>query len=515
MTSAFAYSMTWWLWSAWIENPRGAKLPLYSFAAQTEAEVAPIDRIELPLPSGAKLVKAETRLLQVSGDEWLRQNCDANSEIRIDEVLRGAPRLVAGVSRETFCSAFGQSAAKVQHYTGGMTGNILIKEFPDVRLVIEFLCQELGLNFRKEFAGHLGGFDVFKLKPPFGGLTPFECQVIKDGGPSRLRLVREDASCRLSVCVRMDSLGEVVTQKLVTWADGDVMLEFAMGEYVDRTNVEVYDVASGELVYQDDTTYAMEIHVDMGIAGRTLHHQDTLSRRAASLGQQGHRRASQTTAQTRQHMSVGTSDLRSHVRLLQATVAQITGWSADRWFARGVGEELDVIDHMNSILNDAQIDRAILVDPFFGEEALRRFVLRIQNSDLKLSVIMSWGRTDPDTAKPVPGSARPNHERLADLIRAISPVIACGLKVLNLVTGNGEQAFHDRYLAIYRRSGECDIWSLSNSINAMAANWPFCMTQLTGLARWHAQRYLEGLESGNDPTSTKTISATYRWPEEQ
>jgi hypothetical protein len=193
----------------------------------------------------------------------------------------------------------------------------------------------------------------------------------------------------------------------------------------------------------------------------------------------------------------------------------MTAFTADRWFARGVGAELDVIDHINGLLGDADVQRAILVDPFFGEEALRRFILRLQNVNLSLSVITSWGRTDPDTARLLAQGSPPNEARLANLIRAVAPVLACDLQVQNIVASGGDQAFHDRYLAVYRAGSGCQIWSLSNSINAMAMNWPFCMCELKGLARWQAQRYLEELERGHDLTDNKALAVTYRWPEVQ
>jgi hypothetical protein len=474
-----------------------------------------LGRIELPLPSGAKLVKAEVRLTQTRGEEWIRQIGDVNSEIRLDEVLDGAPRLPARLSRTVLAAAFGQSPAIVRHYAGCLAASALRKEFPDTLCAVNFLSQELGLNFRKEFAGHLGGFDLFLIRPPFDGATPFHWQVAQVCGTKLFRLFRVDAGSGLTVRVRMECLGETVTQRLVRWENGNTTLDLSMDDNVDNISVEVYDFESGDLIYQDECGFTMEVHLSLGLAGRTLQHQDALSNRAISLGDQAVRRASQTTTQARQLVSVGVTDLRTQITALRRVVEQTTERSADRWFARGVGEELDVIDHINTLLNDIQVKRAILVDPFFGEEALRRFILRVQNSDLSLSVITSWGHTDPDTAQPVSDRARPNYERLGDLIQAITPVIACNLSVLNLVTGSGEQAFHDRYLAVYRQDGECLIWLLSNSINAMAMNWPFCMSQLTGLARWHAQRYLEGLESGNDLTSSKTLTVTYQRPGNQ
>lgn len=507
--------MAWWIWSAWIEQPQGAPLPIYSFAAQTNAEPASAERVSYSLPSGRDLVKVEARLEPARGDTWIREIGNVTNEIRLDEILDGAPRLQTLGRRVVQSTAFGQSPVVVNHYVGLEPASELKQHFADGKYAIDFISRELGLDFNKFFSGHLGGFDLFEMKYPFDGPAVFYSDIVRNNALRILRLYRTEPSGNLTVRVCMQSLGETVSQRLTDWENGGTTLDLIIDESVDSTSVEVYSPGSGELIYKEESTYVMEISVDMGITGRTLHLRDNLSKRAGSLGPTAQRRSSEVTALTKEMTGIGSNDIREQVKGMQRAADQMTGWSADRWFARGVGEELGVIDHINSLLNRAQIERAILVDPFFGEDAFRRFILRVQNSDLSLSVITSWGRTDPDTALPVLETAKTNDERLSSLMEAAAPAVACKLRVLNLVTGNGDQAFHDRYLAIYDRSGECQVWALSNSINSMAVNWPFCMSQLNGHARWQAQQYLEGLENGYDLTSSKTITVTYQWPIDQ
>lgn len=505
--------MNWWFWGTWIETRQHAPTPIYAFAAKTEASSARSERMELKLPSGAKLVKVELRLSEEAGDKWLQQVCSEPAQIRLGEMLPGAPSVDVLSVRDVFVEAFGQSPVKVHHHVGRVAASTFMRQVPDMAEVLDYICRELGLPFREGFSGHLGAFDVFEMKAPFDGGSLFDCYVVQENGKTILRVRRKVLDRNLSVAVRMQSLGESVGQRLVPWPHGATALDLGLEPEVDGTRVEVYDAASGEVVYHEESAFFMETHLSFGLQERTLHHQDALVQRAASLDETGRRRAAQTTAQSRRLTTVGASAVRGQVKQLQRAVEEITSASTDKWFTRGVSEELDVIDHINSLLNEADVQRAILVDPFFGEEALRRFMLRVQNTNLFLSVITSWGRTDPDTAEPVSSSALSNEVRLGNLTEAVAPVLACTLQLQNIVTAAGDQAFHDRYLAIYNRSSECRVWSLSNSINAMAMNWPFCMCELKGLARWQAQQYLEELETGNDLTSSKTLAVTYRWPE--
>jgi hypothetical protein len=327
-----------------------------------------------------------------------------------------------------------------------------------------------------------------------------------------LRLTRVDTAPDATVVVRTLSMGEPNVCRLLPWASGTTSLDVPVDEETEKVTVEVYESGSGKLIFEHECGYIMEVAVNMGLAGRALHLQDTLVRRAESLGEGARQRAERATSVQRQLSRVGGTDVRRRVHGLRRAVKHLTGGALDRWFDRGVGGELDVIDHFNVLLNDPEVTHAILADPFFGEEAFRRFALRLQNSDLTLTVLTSWGRTDPDTSEVIVDGVAQSHDRLAALLEAVAPVAASKLEVLNIVVGNGEQAFHDRYLAVYRRDGECWIWLLSNSINAMAMNWPFAMSQLTGRTAWEAQRYLEGLTRGHDRQSTKTFTITFRWP---
>jgi hypothetical protein len=49
------------------------------------------------------------------------------------------------------------------------------------------------------------------------------------------------------------------------------------------------------------------------------------------------------------------------------------------------------------LLHGGDIERAVLVDPWFGKDALRRLVLRIGSQDINLTIVTSWTSVDPDT----------------------------------------------------------------------------------------------------------------------
>jgi len=501
--------MNWWFWSAWVQTHGGKIVPLYSFAARTRAIAAKKSEATTALPSGGALHRAEVCVDEATGNKWLADLDErTRSAIQLDSVLDGAPSIEVIGSRAVIAPAFGHSNVNLEHFVGKVGFDALLGDAPDAAIALRFLEKELGLEFKKEYAGHLGGFDLFNLSEPFDGIPHFRCSPERVDGARNIRIMRKERFPML-VRVRLESLKNIVRQQLVTWDVEEPVLDIPMQEDVDTSSVEVYGTENGDLLFSEECTYVISIHLNSGIAGNTLHHNDTLSQRAVSQGSRVQLRASKTTSVTREQTVLGGSSIRNQVLSSDRAVKQISAYSGDRWFDRGVSEEVDVIEHINALLNASDVKRMILVDPFFGEEALKRFILRIERADLPITVVMSWGATDPDSAAPV--EANENQIRLNNLVEAIRPAIKCDLKILNLVTGGGAQAFHDRYLAIYKGDGECSIWLLSNSINSMAVNWPFCMSQLTGNARWHAQQYLQGLELGNDITTKKKIEKTFDW----
>ncbi|PWQ92243.1 hypothetical protein DKW60_22090 [Leucothrix pacifica] len=183
----------------------------------------------------------------------------------------------------------------------------------------------------------------------------------------------------------------------------------------------------------------------------------------------------------------------------------------DRWFSKGIENEIEVIKHIRDLVNSRKSKRAILVDPFFGYDALQRFVLRIESSDTDLTIITSLGSENPDSH--TEKTDDPN-ALIQKTLHEFSDIMISDLQVLNVRTRKGTQAFHDRYLCIYDREDNANVYLLSNSINKASGNWPFCMTLLAHDVAHRAKKYIEGLCDGKDIESNQALEVTYKWPEE-
>jgi hypothetical protein len=150
------------------------------------------------------------------------------------------------------------------------------------------------------------------------------------------------------------------------------------------------------------------------------------------------------------------------------------------------------------------------VDPWFGTDALYRFALRLSSQNVHLTIVTSWTNRDPDTNEPL-ASERDPTAKLALALDKLRPFLNPRLKLINLVDGKGV-AFHDRYLLLYPYEGVAKVFLLSNSLNKMAANWPFSMSLFAPDAGRQVQRYIEGLCDGRDTARGRSLAVTFRWP---
>jgi hypothetical protein len=259
------------------------------------------------------------------------------------------------------------------------------------------------------------------------------------------------------------------------------------------------------------------MHLNIELQGRTVRLDDPLAKRMQGAGKATAGEASERTEFHRSRSTMAAVDRRidRHAATLRAQLAAEAPESRDLFFNRTLAEEWGAVAHIRSLLDDAETESAILVDPFFGNESLLRLLTRLCRSGLDLTVITAWATTNPDTAREIRAeradALNENVERLRLLADQLTGLLAPKLRLLNLVRG-GDPAFHDRYLLL-RRIGEDEpiIYLLSNSINGLAVNWPFCMSALNGPAARQAADYVEGLALGVDVSSEGAVEANFDW----
>jgi hypothetical protein len=510
--------MSWWVWLASRASAAGTAL-VYGCAAKTN-KAAGWNRGPdiLSLPSGAAL-----HIIQATVDmavfEGIRETI-AQRQLDLRAALPTAPAPVGILTeRRVIQMALGQTAVPTRRlYPRENLEDVVGAAAVDLDIVVETISSRLGLPVTSEFP-RLGTFEIFNLRPWADASVPvvLESQAGSEranGAGNGLAIVRTQAFAQNQHYAQVTCRcgGEVICEELLVLPPGQLRSrEIMPPDAPDDVAFRLFN-ATGTLIHREEFTYLREIHLGMAVGGRTIEIDDDFTHRARAV----HAADAASVASVRGHSTQRSRVLnarqvqpwRSHTNAVRDLLTRHRpAESYDRWFERGISEEVGVVVHFDHLLSSARVKAAILVDPYFGRDALQRVVLRMQSRDVALTIVTSLLGIDPDTGTTAANVASDLEQALNRARLFINPA----LRVINLVDGP-RQAFHDRYLLIRPHEGIPQVYLLSNSLNKMAGNWPFCMSRLTGEAATRATQYIEGLAHGRDITNTTKPTITLVWP---
>ncbi|WP_175692693.1 VPA1262 family N-terminal domain-containing protein [Burkholderia ambifaria] len=382
--------------------------------------------------------------------------------------------------------------------------------------ILTWLEAQHGMPFTGQYAGRTGAFDIFSPQFWLDGPVPFQLQrqlLTPAPGQSALVVIRASEHVDRSCFVRIratNHLSEVLADRLMPMSSGQsVSAPVYVDETLTRTQFEVFD-DQGALVHRDECAWLRQINISMQIHERQVNIQDDLSRSASAqgLGARAREVHSKLTSRNtiRPRRSPSATNYEEHARE-KAAIAVPTP-SADRWFGRGINNQLAVIEYLRQELNGSRIRRALIVDPFFGADALSRLVLRLDDRSVHVTIMTSWGIWHPDTGKRT--AEVDNRQRLESLLNQASQVINPELHVVNVLRGQ-ESAFHDRYIVLYPHEGAPQVHMLSNSINNLAVNWPLCVARLEPDVAADVVKYVTGLIAGWDHVMNAELDINMEW----
>jgi hypothetical protein len=514
---------SWWVWTSWIEAPSKPAAFVYGIAARCQRPAAGARKTLMVERPAWSLVRTEAIL---SDAEFARLiDAAPRGTITFDaSMVVGAPTLAIVATRNFIGDCLGHGAAAVTSHATCTTPPALANDIEGWISVLKALEAELGLSFSAEDADRIGCFDVVTLQAWLEETTPVlleaimpETETRRTAGVRRLHIcrARDFATARQFAHLTCFAEERRIIDRLVMLGAGQQRsAPIEAPHAIERFELSVFS-ESGDLLHRETASFFGGFKLTMGILGRRVQLDDDLARRAGSHGRRDAASSHQVTSVTHENSSTTFASLNEqwvrHKTLMSDLRRRcFPAKGHDKWFRRSLDDELGVIAHFNTLLNGGAIRAAVLVDPFFGADALARFALRLSSTDVAVTVVTSWTATDPDTGHRLADRASAVAQ-LEALLRNASQFLNPHLSVVNLANGT-DQAFHDRYLLLYPRQGDPQVYLLSNSVNAMAANWPFCMSLLADDVRQQAQAYIEGLCRGADITGSTNPAITFRWP---
>ncbi len=500
-----------WLWYAWITRPDGSMSPVYGLLAGTANPTSAAIAQDMTLPSGVKLTIAQAVLSPAIAAPLIALFDKDIRNLDLSQFLPNAPPMEFQFTRIVSAAAFGQGGVRTSANYGMPDPDTIFSSPADLTALLNTMEQQLGLPFRREFATHFGGFDIFEMKPCFENPAPYGMEVLK-GEPQPfsdgVRIWRDDATKVEIAHLVLESDGEIVFDTTVLLDKNEDFRDFPIITIPDRMDLRISDPVRGELLFREQNHFIREIVGTIMTPGSGVMLSDGLSKRAASQKALVARASARMTARA-SHFSTGLDP--SKLRSYNKTMGNLLGWSAsaDRWFPHGVSGELDAIGYFNTLMGEPNVQEAILVDPYFGVDALER-VMRFTNGR-KLTCVASWTDVDPDTNR---DDAALAISRLEAVLNRLGGFIVPHFRFLNLVTGGKERAFHDRYLLLAGTNMTTRVFLLSNSLNGMSLKWSFCMSELGGDALLNAAAYIKGLSDAEDVTGAASPEITFQWPKQ-
>ncbi|MHB0954544.1 MAG: VPA1262 family N-terminal domain-containing protein [Allorhizobium sp.] len=500
-----------WLWIAYSEG----KALVYGclvHAAEPWATIPEPDQYAIADFDGTKVEILQTLL----DDSYVQQFADAiRTRSTLDLSKQGGPEIPLSGSRQRLIDGYGRRRRPTETYVGAEESKLSDDGW---RKALGFLKDAIGIDFRRT-PDRLGAFDIFNIPQDDRHNPLVEFNVQREESPDELSYpalfslsadenMKEDCAVHVELQLEEDP---VFSRMIMTRPGASTQVPAVP---FDHYRMSVFN-RSGMLVQFEEHSLLLRFGLNMSSMGTTLVINDSLAQSAQGLGAQVRESASKVQTRSTSRSLIGVKNgaafdvHRTKMRALTRRLAPATG--CDRWFHRGVAHEVGVIAHLNSLLDGGRVSAGTIVDPYFGIDTLKRVISRLESLDVDLTVITSLHSTDPETNQPNPNLLEELQTVLRDLRSSGIPNAVGRLRILNLVDGP-RQAFHDRYLLLTPHEGEREVYLLSNSLNRMAGNWPFCMSKLDGAAAHEAALYIDGLANGRDISGSTQPMTTFRWP---
>lgn len=177
----------------------------------------------------------------------------------------------------------------------------------------------------------------------------------------------------------------------------------------------------------------------------------------------------------------------------------------------GTGQ-VDLMEHLRTIIQGERVARAIIADPYFGLPGVDMLLIRLQNPPPVLVIASNGVSADPDGDATAPDEDYAT--RLAAACHKVRRLLPTNLQIINLTSEKGAGAqFHDRYVVLEMSDGTRQAWMLSNSLNyKTSVGYPVVLTPLEVGVAEDVARYVQDLERvvvpGHPGTQRREI-----WPE--
>lgn len=373
--------------------------------------------------------------------------------------------------------------------------------------ILDVLSKEVGLNFKKEYAGLVGAFEIYQMpewsedaEPPFS-LSLCGPETMSLPPEQRDHLVfrrRTDiAQKRHFLSLKLYAGESLIYDRLHILEVGQTQLgPIVIDEHFNRESCALYD-EQGNLVHEEDFPLLDTISFGISLGGPTVKLTgDRISEQAKGIGKKALEKASTVHVRAMPKNSLvtfaNTGAARQHLHSQQWYAASLFDEkSSSAWFENGNEESIESLLYITSLIDGHGSKAVILTDPFFEKTAFMDLIPRIATRRLPVTILTNlFPREDKQSGKTID-----DWLELCELADKNRNVIHCSLTIYNvrLSSNLNARSFHDRNLIIHKNEDAIEAHLMSNSLNSRSRNFPFCISKLDISIAMRVKAYVDSM----------------------
>lgn len=349
----------------------------------------------------------------------------------------------------------------------------------DMSGLCAWLREKCGVDFRRE-GYRLGNFEVYEklaLQDEFEIVTHGECGLKRVTVRKRYGFTQDFVINCIS-----DGRGRVILDRTKLFRAEENEIVFTAEEPMSQYIVKIWDEKTGELVFAKDFALIMGVEIGVNFRGVTKNVTDPWSeklKKSASNRTETIEKRIETVEPCSEaetlHVRSDGDDVLDRVFEEGCQLFKEVGENEEKGafiYNSGKDGEIESFGKLREYMEQERVERVVLADPYFAEEASGKLLGRISREDVRVEILTSLSGSEEKGGKMIFAV-----HRYRDFLKRNKDILHGKLRVIN-VTRGGKPAFHDRYLLRYWKDGKLDGFLLSNSVNSMGQLYPFVIAPL-------------------------------------
>ncbi len=336
---------------------------------------------------------------------------------------------------------------------------------------------EIGFEIKDDIC-KLGNFELYNTANNNGFTVD-----IDDKSSEKIIIIQKILEIQQDVIINITywSHEDMLINKIKHMDKSDKKIEFILNEDIDRLKIIIWSEENGEIIYWKDICFLRMGNCNVNIQeGQYILKDDwsTKLRKSSAKESEAINTIEKVDRYTRESFNITNNKNKLEKVIFKSKqIQKLFNNKAEKGFfidkTNNKSGEINSFLKIKAYLEESDIKKCIIVDPFFSIISASKMLGRINNMNLELEIIFSLSNTNPDT-NDINSNLIEDYKKFMDMNKNL---LHNNLKLINILSGKS-QAFHDRYLIRYYQNGSVDGFLLSNSINSMGQKYPFVSAPL-------------------------------------